>query len=262
MDGGIEDNGNTTITEQIPAYLRDINELVSRVGVKTSVETFAVTPGCPAQFRLVWTGRVSALKKAGLITPCWRPPVCGRFVYPASARGGGPLWPIIDATIKTSGRQFCIETMGAQPIVAERCGNVEILRYEDATIYYGSCGDLIKLGICEKSHFPVKQTIKRSRSWFDLDCEPLRGWFTVRAPGGQFLFRTESDRAMVNRIKERLEFVEQFYCSAYPTSKGRAEIAKARERLRLANEILLAHGNPRFKGFMAKVMRSPIPGLE
>lgn len=127
----------------LPSYWQDINGLASRFGIETETEIISVTGGCPAQYRVTWKGRVSALRKARLVLPSWRAPSCGRFLYPASAASRVYQWPIIDAQIECKAGRFELQTMGALPLKSAFHGGVEVLTYLDAIAYHGSREALI-----------------------------------------------------------------------------------------------------------------------
>jgi hypothetical protein len=98
-------------------------------------------------------------------------------------------------------------------------------------------------------HFPGdNHRTKRSRAWFEHHGDPSRGWYTVRAPDGKYLFWTESDRGMLTRLEERLKYVEVYYPG------NDEEIRTAQERVGRAKEALLLHRNVAFTGFMTRVL--------
>lgn len=219
-------NCHATGEALIPRFVRNLNAIAERCGMRTSVSIGQI----PQEWRIpseslgdyswargdvvlsFWEGSVAELHSTNLLLPSYRIPLSvGWISFPTtSIHRVGIERPVAAGFVHVSGKSARVELYcGPLPLGLSEVGGVQVIDYAEALAYHGEGRALVNGGICTARQIPGKNPSRQEK-----DDPALRHWFTRRQPDGTYVHYVEQDDVYIARMaleRDRLvDYASQF----------------------------------------------------
>lgn len=234
-------DGNATSEALIPRYVRNLNAIAERCGLRTTVSIGQI----PQEWGLdpigdswargdvvlsFWEGSVEDLLSTNLLRPSYRLPLnVGWISFPTASIRRVAIERLTAAgVVYVSGKSVRVELYcGPLPLGLSEVGEVQVIDYAETLVYHGAERALVDGGICTARQIPGKSPSRQQKN------DPaLRYWLTRRQPDGTYVHYIEQDEAHIARMASRRDHLVRL---AYP------------DKARAIDAILQAKADPAFQ---------------